>query len=606
MNEAREIEKLATVGQVVAIACTPDGRLVAVNDVDGRVWFYAADEPDEPLPLRFNLADASGVLLHPEGRVISYRSEQDELFVRVHDPRSARLLHEFAFDSSQQEELDELDEFDGELPSVEDDSHFEVAILQRPPPLEWLLPLEIANPRRDRDVQWMSTLPDEVRHLDMYPNRFTRMALHPNQRWLAVLDRSTWIIDLEAGELVNTLAYGIDMASLFEYGEGTHTIGFDERGLLTVASVAISGNPFLQVDRIEVESGDQESITENWRQGWDPPAIEVHVYDPTTHLPPERIPEGTYKVLFRPRAIELWSRAGLLRGVSVGARTCVIPSFDPGSFCAEPRALLVTDESLELLDLVTGERSPRRPPLGEPLQTSALDHIGFDPARRRVLLWRDHVALLAAPIGEDRWGVCELPEGRRVRDWAFASESGRAFVVDEDGDLWVGRLDPEPGSSLRPRPSLEPLERELLAHPHDAAPFLVYADALSERGDVRGELILLQHHGALDDARTLIERNREALLGPIDGLAPTSFELRWERGYVRSAKFDITYDALGSVLAFLASEPARLIESLELQLAPRSNVDDVSAIYGQIDAYLTAARHLPLLCTLKLGANNLR
>jgi uncharacterized protein (TIGR02996 family) len=515
--------------------------------------------------------------------------------------RAAALLRELAFDFVEHEELEELEELDGEPPSVEDGFNFEAAILQRPPPLEWLLPLEIANARRETGVDWMSSLPDELRHLDMYPNRFTRMALHPNQRWLAVLDASTWVIDLETGELVNTLPYGIDPASLFEYGEGTHTIGFDERGLLTIASVAISGNPFLQVDRIEVESGEQESITENWRQSWDPPAIEVHVYDPTTHLPPELIPEDTYKVLFRRRAIELWSRAGLLRGAAVDARTCVIPSFDPGSFCAEPRALLVTNDSLELLDIVTGERSPRRPPIGEPLQTSGLDHIGFDPARRRVLLWRDHVALLAAPIGDDRWGLCELPEDRRMRDWAFASERGRAFVVDDAGELWVSDVDPEPGPSPRPSPRPQQLERELLAQPHDPAPFLVYADALSERGDPRGELIMLQHQGALDDALALIKRNRDALLGPLAELAPASFELRWERGFVRAASFSITYDALAPVLAFLASDLARLIEALELQLAPRSKVDDVLAIYSRLDGYLAAARHLPLLRSLQLG-----
>lgn len=231
----------------------------------------------------------------------------------------------------------------------------------------------------------------------------------------------------------------------------------------------------------------------------------------------------------------------------------------------------------------------------------ALNHIGFDPARRRVLLWRDHVALMAAPIGEDRWGVCELPEGRRMREWAFASDRGRAFVVDDAGELWVGDVDPEPAPSPRPRASLDPLARELIASPHDPTPFLIYADALSERGDVRGELIMLQHQGAVEDALTLIERNREALLGPLVQLAAESFELSWERGFVRTASFSITYDALASVLAFLASDSARLLESLTVQLAPRSRVDDVLEIYGRIDAYLAAARHLPLLRTLTLG-----
>lgn len=603
--------KLTNVGSLVAIACTPDGSIVAVNNSDGRVLFYAVDSQAvdqqlRPLPLRFTPADASGVLLHPDGRVISYRYD-GALIIRIHDPCSGAQLREFVPELGERDEpeLDDDEAADlGDHPSVADGYHFDVALLSRPPPLDWLLPLEIANPRVDGPIDWMSGLPEELRHGDMYPNRFTRMALHPNRRWLAVIDRATWIVDLDTGELVSTLDYAIDEASLFEYGEGTHTIGFDDRGLLAIASVAISGNPFLQVDRLDVETGALETTTENWRQSWAEPdagEIEVHVYDPTTHLPPERILADTYMILFRRRAIELWSRAGLHRSVAVAGQTCVIPGFDPASFCAEPRVLLVSNDQLELLELATGERSARHPPIGEPTQTARLTHIGFDSSRRRVLLWREHAALLAAPIGEDRWAVCELPEPRRMRDWAFADASGRAFAVDDAGDLWLGSVDPEPAPTPTPRPSLQDLERELLAQPHEAAPFLVYADALTERGDPRGELIILQHQRAFDDAFALLERNPDALIGPLAQVAPASFELNWERGYVRAAQFRIVYDELDRVLGFLASEPARLLEFIDLQVEPRSEVDDVPAIYASIDAYLAAARHLPLLRTLKLG-----
>lgn len=608
MSDSRSFTKVADVGTVIAVVCTPDGKLVGVNDITGQVWFYAldSDDPDrEPLPLRLSTADATGVLLHPDGRVISYRCDS-QLRIRIHDPRTGKLLREHLFgplDSDQYEYEDEYGDDEYQRPSVEDGFYFDVAILQRPPLLDWLQPLELANPERNTPNDWMSTLPDRLRYADMYPDRATRLALHPNQRWLAVLDRATWIIDLDTGELVNTLGHAIEIAEMVRYGEGTHTIGFDQRGLIKIASVAISGNPFLQVDRIDFESGEHESTTENWRQIWGPAEaadIEVHRYDPTTHLPPERIPEHAYKVFFRRWGIELWARDGLQRGVFLPASVCVIPSFDPGSYCSEPRVLLVSNDSLELLDIVTGERSPRRPPI-EPLQTTTLTHIGFDPSHRRVLLWREHAALLAGPIDEDRWGVCELPEGRRMREWAFASERGRAFVIDEDGGLWLGDLDPEPAPSPRERPSLQPLVRELLARPHDPAPFLVYADALIERGDPHGELIMLQHQAAVAEAQALIERNVEALLGPLVELDPASFELSWQRGYVRAAKFNITYDRLGPLLAFLASDHGRLLESLELHLLARSEADHVIEVYQHIDAYLAAARHLPQLRSLELG-----
>lgn len=188
-----------------------------------------------------------------------------------------------------------------------------------------------------------------------------------------------------------------------------------------------------------------------------------------------------------------------------------------------------------------------------------------------------------------------------MREWAFASERGRAFVIDEDGGLWLGDLDPEPAPSPRERPSLQPLVRELLARPHDPAPFLVYADALIERGDPHGELIMLQHQAAVAEAQALIERNVEALLGPLVELDPASFELSWQRGYVRAAKFNITYDRLGPLLAFLASDHGRLLESLELHLLARSEADHVIEVYQHIDAYLAAARHLPQLRSLELG-----
>src|SRR5690606_1181823 len=99
-------------------------------------------------------------------------------------------------------------------------------------------------------------------------SRFTRMALHPNRRWLAILDRGSWVIDLDTGEPLLTRGHQIDKYMLAEYGESTLAIGFDDRGLLTIADSAVSGNPYLEIQRIDVESGARESTTEPWRQRW--------------------------------------------------------------------------------------------------------------------------------------------------------------------------------------------------------------------------------------------------------------------------------------------------------------------------------------------------
>jgi hypothetical protein len=87
MNEVRRFEQLGKPGDAVAIACTPDGSIVGVNDSSGEVRFYDVGDR-QLLPLRFTPATASGVLLHPDGRVISYRRDEEKVVVRIHDPRS--------------------------------------------------------------------------------------------------------------------------------------------------------------------------------------------------------------------------------------------------------------------------------------------------------------------------------------------------------------------------------------------------------------------------------------------------------------------------------------------------------------------------------------
>lgn len=183
-----------------------------------------------------------------------------------------------------------------------------------------------------------------------------------------------------------------------------------------------------------------------------------------------------------------------------------------------------------------------------------------------------------------------------MREWAFAGERGRVFVVDDAGELWFADVDLEPQpTASRAGVAMHTLERDLLAEPHEPGPFLVFADALNDRGDPRGELIVLQHQRAFDEANRVLEQHRHALLGPLAELDPNSYELHWERGFVRTAKFTIREDELSEVLAFLASARARLLESLELH-----SHDPLPGMHAQLDSYLVNARHLPLLRSVQL------
>ena len=84
--------------------------------------------------------------------------------------------------------------------------------------------------------------------------------------------------------------------------------------------------------------------------------------------------------------------------------------------------------------------------------------------------------------------------------------------------------------------AVEELYADVYANPDDDGPRLVLADALLERGDPRGELIMLQfkrRDGQLDDAghsreKELLKKHAKQWLGP---LAPV---ISWGKGYAGS------------------------------------------------------------------------
>lgn len=120
------------------------------------------------------------------------------------------------------------------------------------------------------------------------------------------------------------------------------------------------------------------------------------------------------------------------------------------------------------------------------------------------------------------------------------------------------------------------LERELRLQSSAWDPWLVYADWLSERGDVRGRLIALEHHRATSRLRADEQR---AVTAEIDELIaahepswlitgmPEACKFEWRYGFIIGAAFPLGEDHLGQLRALLEHPQARLLSALRLRAA---------------------------------------
>jgi uncharacterized protein (TIGR02996 family) len=118
---------------------------------------------------------------------------------------------------------------------------------------------------------------------------------------------------------------------------------------------------------------------------------------------------------------------------------------------------------------------------------------------------------------------------------------------------------------------------EIAAAPHDAAPYLVYADAYLGHGDPRGELVVVQH--ALETAGAgaiclqrreaeLLDEHLEAWLGPI-GEHRDSLIVRWRRGFLAGARVRLRKAAADvAPLRALLDVPEAAAALVELYLGP--------------------------------------
>lgn len=123
----------------------------------------------------------------------------------------------------------------------------------------------------------------------------------------------------------------------------------------------------------------------------------------------------------------------------------------------------------------------------------------------------------------------------RVEGWNPRAGAGPYFHSALQGPF----LD-APDRRKKPRPESTDHDAYLAAiraAPDDDAPRLVYADWLLERGDPRGELIILQCGPQTDEAkrraRELLDLHQNQWLGPVVYVTRTQI---WERGFLVAAE----------------------------------------------------------------------
>jgi uncharacterized protein (TIGR02996 family) len=88
------------------------------------------------------------------------------------------------------------------------------------------------------------------------------------------------------------------------------------------------------------------------------------------------------------------------------------------------------------------------------------------------------------------------------------------------------------------------LEARLLANPDDLDAYLVYGDWLTEQGDPRGELVVVQTRAEQQPgnadlaarANQILAERRADWLGSLANMKPEDFTCEWKRGFIHSAR----------------------------------------------------------------------
>lgn len=150
----------------------------------------------------------------------------------------------------------------------------------------------------------------------------------------------------------------------------------------------------------------------------------------------------------------------------------------------------------------------------------------------------------------------------------------------------------------------EEIEARLRAEPGDGESYLVYADWLSDRGDPRGELIVLQDRIRRVEeirrrARTILKTHETELLGQLLTLGDRNWEVEWDRGFVSSLVArprDGDPDGFARVLPAVLRHPSfPFLRSFSLSV----DLGAETPLQPAVDAVSTALP--PTLTTLSLG-----
>jgi uncharacterized protein (TIGR02996 family) len=109
------------------------------------------------------------------------------------------------------------------------------------------------------------------------------------------------------------------------------------------------------------------------------------------------------------------------------------------------------------------------------------------------------------------------------------------------------------------------LEDQLDRDPHDETAFLVYADALLERGNPHGELIRVQHALTRNPGDAALKARDLELRAQVLPELTVLGDMRWSLGFPRSASlFWVGDENFGSLSTVLRSRLCRFIESVTL------------------------------------------
>ena len=149
------------------------------------------------------------------------------------------------------------------------------------------------------------------------------------------------------------------------------------------------------------------------------------------------------------------------------------------------------------------------------------------------------------------------------------------------------------------------LEAEL-EHGVDEKNWLVYADALTAAGDLRGELVVLASQGK--DTRSYVEKHADALLGELPAVLEQDLSafldgLKWRNGFIESATLKVGYDRRDEVMerlvgALLSAPAARFLAELKVGLVSHGAEEND---YQEVVATLGQSPHANLLRRLVLG-----